>query len=614
MVAMAGIGLFASGSAQAATGPELLQNPSFESASGGVPSCWKLGGYGTNTYSWTRSTDAHSGTYAESLSVMSFTSGDRKLLPAQDSGTCAPSVTPGQAYTAGAWYKGPAGTTAAPRMFAYYRTASGGWVYWSASPRFTASSAWSHATWTTPPVPSGATHLAVGLGLTSAGALTMDDFSLTTASSPDSTAPTVPGGLQANPGDGRASLSWSAATDPDSPVAGYYVLRNGVQVANVSSTAYTDTGLSDGTKYSYSVEAYDPSGNVSAPSTPASVTPVDTTAPSVPTGLRATAGNSQVALSWTASTDNVGVTGYRVYRNGALVASPSGTSYTDTGLTDGTAYSYTVAAVDAATNTSAQAGAVSVTPGAGVTGSCPVAQPQTTWAPVGRAPLTDAQAAACVQHVAEAAPANAPYAGYVPTAAEESAWQAAIPNQEHGPEVNSVTGLDGLSNPSTDDLIQWASYKWGIPTDWIRAEAMQESHWSNTDVGDIATVSNADYGQYPALAQVSGSNCTSNCQAARSLGLMQVSWTPQDQSSYGFGFGTEPLRWKSIAFNLDFYAGVVRWYYDGHCSWCGSGYSAGQQWPSIGAWFEPTPWGNSGALSYESNVQQHLTNRDWPKP
>jgi hypothetical protein len=228
--------------------------------------------------------------------------------------------------------------------------------------------------------------------------------------------------------------------------------------------------------------------------------------------------------------------------------------------------------------------------------------------------MTDAQAAACVQHVAEAVPANSQYTSYVPTASEESTWQAAIANQEHGPEVNAVTGLDGLSNPSTDDLIQWASYKWGIPTDWIRAEAMSESHWSNTDAGDVATVSNSDYAQYPALAQVSGPNCTSNCQAARSLGLMQVSWTPEDQSGFGFGYGTEPLRWKSIAFNLDFYAGVVRWYYDGHCSWCGSGYSAGQQWPSIGAWFEPTPWGNSGATSYESGVQTHLANRDWPQP
>jgi alpha-tubulin suppressor-like RCC1 family protein/chitodextrinase len=84
------------------------------------------------------------------------------------------------------------------------------------------------------------------------------------------------------------------------------------------------------------------------------VTP-DTIAPSVPTGLIASASSSsQVNLSWTASTDNVGVVGYKVYRNGTLVGSPSGTSYSDTGLTASTTYNYKVAAFDAAGNTSAQ--------------------------------------------------------------------------------------------------------------------------------------------------------------------------------------------------------------------------------------------------------------------
>ncbi|MGY1773490.1 GDSL-type esterase/lipase family protein [Blastococcus sp. SYSU D00813] len=88
----------------------------------------------------------------------------------------------------------------------------------------------------------------------------------------------------------------------------------------------------------------------------------DTTAPSVPTSLSATPGDGQVALSWAASTDNVGVTGYRVRRGGSLIASPTGTSYTDTGRTNGTQYSYTVSAVDAAGNESAQTSAVTATP------------------------------------------------------------------------------------------------------------------------------------------------------------------------------------------------------------------------------------------------------------
>ena len=65
-----------------------------------------------------------------------------------------------------------------------------------------------------------------------------------------------------------------------------------------------------------------------------------------------------MALSWAASSDNVGVTGYRVFRDGAQVGTPATTSYTDTGLTAATTYRYTVAAVDAAGNVSSQSAAV----------------------------------------------------------------------------------------------------------------------------------------------------------------------------------------------------------------------------------------------------------------
>jgi len=80
----------------------------------------------------------------------------------------------------------------------------------------------------------------------------------------------------------------------------------------------------------------------------------DMTPPSAPTGLAATpVSSSRIDLTWTASTDNVGVTGYRVYRGATLVGSPTATSYSDTGLTASTSYSYTVKATDAAANLSA---------------------------------------------------------------------------------------------------------------------------------------------------------------------------------------------------------------------------------------------------------------------
>ena len=101
--------------------------------------------------------------------------------------------------------------------------------------------------------------------------------------------------------------------------------------------------------------------------------PVDTTAPTVPTGLSVTGTTSSSAsLSWTASTDDVAVSGYQIFRNGAIVSTAPGTTFTDTGLSPATTYSYTVRARDAAGNISAASTAVSATtqPGSGGDSGC----------------------------------------------------------------------------------------------------------------------------------------------------------------------------------------------------------------------------------------------------
>src|SRR2546427_6198196 len=99
--------------------------------------------------------------------------------------------------------------------------------------------------------------------------------------------------------------------------------------------------------------------------------PADTTAPTTPTGVAASSPtSSSLTLSWSASTDNVGVAGYRVYRDGTLVASPGGTSASITGLSAGVPYSFTVSAFDAAGNVSAPSAALSVTtPAPGTSGT-----------------------------------------------------------------------------------------------------------------------------------------------------------------------------------------------------------------------------------------------------
>ena len=87
----------------------------------------------------------------------------------------------------------------------------------------------------------------------------------------------------------------------------------------------------------------------------------DTSAPSMPTNLKATAASSsQVNLTWNASSDNVGVSGYKIYRSGSQIATVTGTSYSNTGLSASTTYTYNVAAFDAAGNNSAQSGSANV--------------------------------------------------------------------------------------------------------------------------------------------------------------------------------------------------------------------------------------------------------------
>ncbi len=94
----------------------------------------------------------------------------------------------------------------------------------------------------------------------------------------------------------------------------------------------------------------------------ASGTITDTTPPSTTTGLTATViSSSQINLSWTASTDNVGVTGYKIFRNGAQINTSATNSYSDTGLTPSTTYTYSVSAFDAAGNNSPMSATVSPT-------------------------------------------------------------------------------------------------------------------------------------------------------------------------------------------------------------------------------------------------------------
>src|SRR3989441_2597945 len=178
----------------------------------------------------------------------------------------------------------------------------------------------------------------------------------------DNTPPIISSVSAFNISSSQATITWATNQASDSQV------EYGLTTAYGSSTplnsslltahAVTLTGLQATTTYHYRVKSRDAAGNLatSADFTLTTLIAVpDLTPPSVPTNLGTSAvSSSQMNLSWTASTDNVGVAGYNIYRGGSQIATTSLTSYSDTGLSPSIAYVYQVSAFDAAGNVSAQ--------------------------------------------------------------------------------------------------------------------------------------------------------------------------------------------------------------------------------------------------------------------
>lgn len=187
-------------------------------------------------------------------------------------------------------------------------------------------------------------------------------------------APSAPAGLSATAGNQQIALSWTAVSSATS----YHVKRSTTtggpytQVGAPNSPSFTDTGLTNSTKYFYVVSAVNASGEsansgeVSATPTAPVSPPSPAQPPATPAGLTAIAGSQQIQLSWSVSNT---ATSYNVKRSTASggphtkVASPSSASFTDTGLTNGTTYFYVVSAVNSA-GESGNSSEVSATPAA----------------------------------------------------------------------------------------------------------------------------------------------------------------------------------------------------------------------------------------------------------
>jgi subtilisin family serine protease/fibronectin type 3 domain-containing protein len=188
-----------------------------------------------------------------------------------------------------------------------------------------------------------------------------------TVANNDSQSPSIPTNIVGRQySQTYARISWSASTD-NTGVSGYRVYRDGVLARNTSYTYVYDSGRVLGRTYRYRVSAYDAKGNESAKSQEVSVVIRDMTKPNAPGGFRAkVASGPQINLAWYASSDNVGVVGYRIYRNGALIKRVPGVKYSDRSVGSGRTYYYYVRAYDAAGNVSNKSTTVKVTtPGTG---------------------------------------------------------------------------------------------------------------------------------------------------------------------------------------------------------------------------------------------------------
>jgi putative cell wall-binding protein/peptidoglycan/xylan/chitin deacetylase (PgdA/CDA1 family) len=341
-------------------GTNMITNPGLETLTNGLPECWAAGSYGTNTPTFAIVSPGHSGTNAEELDMTGYSSGDAKLLPALDTGTCSPAGTPGHVYTLSAWYK----STALTQFEVYYRLASGTWDYWTASPQYAASSDWTQVTWTTPALPAGASGVSWGLNIQANGTITTDDYSMidstnlaafTTSPVPTITGLTVSGQLlTAVPG------TWAPAPD----TLTYQWNSNGVAITGATNSTYTlastDVGKTitvtvTGTKAGY-VTTSQTSAATAAITAPAAFTtaPIPTITGSAVSGQLLTA----VPGTWAPAPDTLT---YQWNDNGVAITGATNNTYTLASTDVGQAVTVTVTGTKAGYTTTSMTSTATAT-------------------------------------------------------------------------------------------------------------------------------------------------------------------------------------------------------------------------------------------------------------
>lgn len=203
--------------------------------------------------------------------------------------------------------------------------------------------------------------------------------------------------------------------------------------------------------------------------------------------------------------------------------------------------------------------------------------------PVGSPVLSDADASSRVRRSSwEPRPDNATQNQTVPTSRQLSRFYAFT--GQWGSCDNLRQKVTGNFRGTTDEIIQWAAWKWGLPEETVRAAAVTESWWRMSTVGDNG----------------------------QSFGLMQIKNVDRWHG------GTYPLSKDATAFNVDYYAGMVRHYFEGCAAWMkdyahnGYAYRSGDLAGSLGAWYSGD-WHSDAAHTYVSDIQRNESNRTWSR-
>ena len=339
-------------------GTNMIQNPGMETLAGGTPECWSGTGFGVNTVDYSVVSPGHSGNNAGHAVMVAYTDGDGKFLQSMDTGTCSPAGTEGHTYTLSAWYT----STVVTQFEIYFKSAAGAWDFWTASPTYVASSDWTQVTWTTPPLPAGATGISWGLNIFSVGTITTDDYSMIDVTNQaEFTAAPVPT-ITGTPVSGQQLTAATGTWAPAPDALAYQWSANGAAITGATASTYTPTSTDvgktitvtvTGTKAGYVTTAKTSTATAAVTAAP----PTEFTAAPVPTVTGTPVSGQQLTAAtgtWAPAPDALA---YQWNANGAAITGATASTYTPTTTDVGKTITVTVTATKAGYTTTAKTSA-----------------------------------------------------------------------------------------------------------------------------------------------------------------------------------------------------------------------------------------------------------------